>query len=363
MTSSELSSYRIQFEEKVNYLNNLLTDIYDEKIDAYESIPTHYRMRAEFRIWHDGDDTFHIMFDQSTKEKYRVEHLPAAHTIINDAMMTMVEQLRGNECLRKKLYQIDYLCTTSNELVISMIYHKTLDETWVSEVEKLKAHFSALSSISFIGRAKKQKVLVDKDFVIEKLNINNEDFLFKQVENSFTQPNAKINVDMIEWVTKQCADKKGDLLELYCGAGNFSVPLSRVFNKVVGTEISKSSVAAAQYNIETNQIDNLTIVRLSSEEFVQAMRKDRAFNRLKGVDLSVFKFDTVLVDPPRAGLDNETLNMIKEYSNIIYISCNPNTLIENLHVLNTTHKIKKAAMFDQFPFTKHIESGVYLQKR
>ena len=168
---------------------------------------------------------------------------------------------------------------------------------------------------------------------------------------------------MIEWVIEQTKELKGDLLELYCGAGNFSIPLASVFTRVVGTEISKSSVNAAQANIAKNKVQNLSIVRLSSEEFVKAMAKERVFKRLDGLDLDIFNFSTVLVDPPRAGLDDETLKMISKYDNIIYISCNPETLANNLTQLANTHVVKRAALFDQFPFTHHIESGVFLQKR
>ena len=71
----------------------------------------------------------------------------------------------------------------------------------------------------------------------------------------------------------------------------------------------------------------------------------------------------MLVDPPRAGLDAETLKMVSAYSRIIYISCNPDTLAENLDYLTETHEITAAAMFDQFPYTDHVETGVVLEAK
>ncbi|MDX1398540.1 MAG: tRNA (uridine(54)-C5)-methyltransferase TrmA, partial [Oceanospirillum sp.] len=70
-----------------------------------------------------------------------------------------------------------------------------------------------------------------------------------------------------------------------------------------------------------------------------------------------------LVDPPRAGLDENTVQQIAQYDNIIYVSCNPDTLHENMQVLNKTHKVVRFAMFDQFPYTHHIESGVFMVRR
>jgi tRNA (uracil-5-)-methyltransferase len=205
--------------------------------------------------------------------------------------------------------------------------------------------------------------MLDHDFVIEELPINNKTYQFKQIENSFTQPNARVNCNMIEWSMAQVRDQSRDLLELYCGSGNFSVPLASCFKNVLATEISKTSVNAAQFNIATNNIDNLAIVRLSSEEFVEAMAGARKFRRLQEVDLTAYDFSTVLVDPPRAGIDDKTIALIQQFDNIIYISCNPLTLADNLQTLCLTHEIKSAAVFDQFPFTEHIESGVYLERK
>ncbi|VEI47354.1 tRNA (uracil-5-)-methyltransferase [Actinobacillus equuli] len=84
-------------------------------------------------------------------------------------------------------------------------------------------------------------------------------------------------------------------MELYCGNGNFSIALAENFRKVLATEISKSSVHSAQYNIEQNEIDNLQIIRMSAEEFTQAMNGVREFNRLKGIDLKAYDCNTILL--------------------------------------------------------------------
>lgn len=68
------------------------------------------------------------------------------------------------------------------------------------------------------------------------------------------------------------------------------------------------------------------------------------------------------MDPPRAGLDDTTRDLAKDFEQIIYISCNPETLHRDLKILSKTHKIAKFALFDQFAYTNHIESGVILNK-
>ncbi|MGL5249648.1 MAG: tRNA (uridine(54)-C5)-methyltransferase TrmA, partial [Enterovibrio sp.] len=80
------------------------------------------------------------------------------------------------------------------------------------------------------------------------------------------------------------------------------------------------------------------------------------------INLSDYQCETVLVDPPRAGLDDATCRMVQNYRRILYISCNPQTLLENLQTLAQTHKITRFALFDQFPYTHHAEAGVLLER-
>lgn len=364
MTTPSPQSYQLQLDEKVERLSALLTPFDAPSLSVFASSPTHYRMRAEFRVWHEGDDLYHIMFNQETKEKYRVDNFPPASETINDAMTRLIDLVKPSEILRKKLFQIDYLSSLSGELVISLLYHRQLNEEWEAAArilkEKLEQHFDR---VNIIGRARKQKVIIDSDFVIERLPIKDKTFVFKHIENSFTQPNAAVNCKMIEWTLDCVKPLTGDLLEMYCGAGNFSLPLALHFDNVIGTEIAKPSVQAAQYNIDQNNLTNVKIVRLAAEEFTQAMKGERTFSRLEGINLSEYNFTTVLVDPPRAGLDTESLKMIQDYDNIVYISCNPDTLADNLSLLCETHDIAQAALFDQFPFTHHVEAGVLLTRK
>ena len=69
------------------------------------------------------------------------------------------------------------------------------------------------------------------------------------------------------------------------------------------------------------------------------------------------------MDPPRAGLDPATTALVSGFDNILYISCNPQTLVANLHEISLTHRVTDLAMFDQFPYTHHMEMGVLLQRR
>ena len=102
------------------------------------------------------------------------------------------------------------------------------------------------------------------------------------------------------------------------------------------------------------------MVRMSSEEFVQAWRTKEDKRRLKGLDMEALDLRTLVVDPPRAGLDKDTERLMSDFERVVYVSCNPETLHENLQAVKSTHSVRSFAIFDQFPFTKHVECGVYV---
>jgi tRNA (uracil-5-)-methyltransferase len=115
--------------------------------------------------------------------------------------------------------------------------------------------------------------------------------------------------------------------------------------------------------MELNEAKNIAIARLSSEDFSQAMDKVRSFRRLEEIDLESYEFTSIFVDPPRSGMDPHTTSITQRYKNIMYISCNPVTLRENLKTMMQTHEITNVALFDQFPYTHHLEVGVTLKKK
>ena len=357
------ANYDKQLLEKQEDMTKLFSNFNFSGFDIYTSEPINYRQRAEFRVWHEGDDLYYIMFDQATKKKFKVEYFPVACTLINDLMSALLNLIRDKQLLRERLFQVDFLATLSGEAVISLLYHKQLSDEWQEQVNWLKTQLERICPVNILGRAKKQKLTIGNDFVTEKLNVSGQELVYQQVENSFTQPNAKVNEKMLAWAQNSTKNKGGDLVELYCGNGNFSIALAENFNRVIGTEISKTSVKSAQVNIALNKIDNIDIVRMSSEEFSQAMNGERKFRRLEGFDLTSYNYDSVLVDPPRAGLDPDSIELVSRFNHVIYISCNPETLKDNLTELIKTHTIEKMALFDQFPYTHHIETGVILTKR
>lgn len=351
--------YPQQLAEKASLTRNeFATFINLDEIDVYASPETGFRMRAEFRIWHEGDKIHYAMFEPGVKKRpYIIDSFRNGSSLLQHSMSKVQNFVNEDPLLRERLFQIDFLTSTIGEVLVTLIYRSKLDDSWHARAKEMSLNLG----VHVIGRSRKQKRVVTQDYIHEQFCIEGRLFKYKQIEGTFSQPNASICEKMLGWVNAQLKAESMDLLELYCGNGNFTLPLSTRFRRVFATEISKVSLAAAIENSALNNVSNITFARLSSEELTQAMNGVRPFHRLKDVDLTEFKFSTVFVDPPRAGLDDATVEFLRRFPRIVYISCNPVTLKKNLEALGDDYRVVRMAFFDQFPHTQHRELGVILE--
>ncbi|WP_297425000.1 tRNA (uridine(54)-C5)-methyltransferase TrmA [uncultured Acinetobacter sp.] len=358
------SSYQQQLDAKVARITAQFAQFNPPALTVFASPEQHYRMRAEFRVWHTEDDMFYAMFErdrEGQKKVIRIDQFEVADQSINQLMPKLLAEMKADPILSQRLFEVHFLATLSGEVLVSLIYHRKLEQDWLTAAQALAQKLN----VQLVGRCRGQKFVLDNEFVVEKLNVFEREYIYKQIESSFTQPNAQVCQKMLQWACDVAGESEKDLLELYCGNGNFTLPLSTRFRRVLATELAKSSVYAAQWNIEQNHINNIQVARLSAEEFTQAYNGEREFRRLQeaNIDITSYDFDTVFVDPPRAGIDDETLKLLQRFKRIIYISCNPDTLYENLQTLGQTHQVTQFALFDQFPYTHHVESGVLLEQK
>ncbi|UFS63613.1 tRNA (uridine(54)-C5)-methyltransferase TrmA [Sulfurimonas sp. HSL-3221] len=350
--------YEGQLTKKAEEIKAMFAPLYSGAFDIARSAAEGYRARAEFKVWHVGD-TMHFAMNSIDRDGVvLLEECPMVTTPIQALMWPLLDALNAVPEMGRKLFGMDFLAGRDGDIAVSMLYHRKLDDTWKAQAAEMAARFG----ISIIGRSRKQKEVIGCDHVIESVDVAERTYRFKQIENSFTQPNPGVNAQMIGWALKQFEGLGGDLLELYCGAGNFTIPFASRFDRVLATEISKSSIHAAKTNMELNDVHNIDFVRMSAEEFVQALDGVREFNRMKGIDLPSYRLDTIFVDPPRAGMDEASCDFAARHEHILYISCNPETLKRDLEYLTRTHSIEAMAMFDQFPYTHHMEMGVRLKK-
>ena len=356
-------TYEEQLNFKIQREKERFSDFTNMEFDIIKSSEKAFRNRAEFRIWWEKDEhgkaVYSYAMSDFEKNILEIDSCQIVSLHIQEIMPKLLKEINQDELLSNRLFAIEFLGSTTNDLIVSLIYHRKLDDIW----SKLALELESNLNIKIIGRSRKQKVILSDDTINETLNINNQDFKFEYQEGGFTQPNTNVNTKMIEWVLSNIQTSNKDLCELYCGGGNFTIPLSTKFNKVLATEISKTSIKSAKKNCELNNVVNIEFIRMSAEEFTQGLQEVRTFERLKDINLKDYNFDTIFMDPPRAGLDDITRALAKDFDNIIYISCNPETLHRDLEELVKTHEIVKFALFDQFAYTHHIESGVILKRK
>jgi tRNA (uracil-5-)-methyltransferase len=376
LVACPVDKYEELLSVKVQSLTSLLDFCCKLAPEVFKSPESHFRMRANFNIWKDNpkdyknpNNFFYCMYDESKADRipHEVTSFPRGSLLMNDLMARLMDEIKPVPCLFNSLFEVRFVTTKLGQAVIVMIYHIPLTEEWRSAATALAGKLSC----KIVGRSRKRKLVIggEDDIIEEELQVRGERSIrYFQTEGAFSQPNAVVCEKMLNWALDVSSSIDGlshDLLELYCGGGTFTAALSESYRKILATEISKPSVELAHRCFKYNKIENVKIARMSSEEFTDAFVKNVTFRRLteQGIRLEDYHIGTVFVDPPRAGLDEGTCQLLMRFDNIIYISCNPETLARDLRLLTETHSVRRLAAFDQFPYTKHLECGVLLVRK
>ncbi len=324
---------------KEYYKNNILVNL---------SPPSGYRSRCEFGY----KNNFYTMVNDDERVFLRRFDMPVM--AIQNIMEPLLSHLKKNQILDQKLFQINFRAV-KNEILVTLIYHKELDQDWhdraIDVANKLK--------VNIIGRSRKQLLATNDCELEERVEIMNP-FLLYQDDKTFYQPNKYLMPKMIDFAISLIDDPQ-DLLELYCGCGTFTIPMSNYFKKIFATENNRKSVFYLNKAINNNKITNIFNARISDIELNEAFN-GKKFNRMKDIELKNYNFSHALVDPPRSGLNENVVNMLNNFKNIIYISCNPITFKRDLNSL-TNYKIDKMQMFDQFANTQHLELIALLTRK
>ena len=166
---------------------------------------------------------------------------------------------------------------------------------------------------------------------------------------TFFQAHWSLNLKTAELIAGLAAPLEGKkVLDLYAGAGNFSLPIARYADEVVLVEENPFAVEDGTRNLKLNGLKNCRFVRSTAEKY-----------RIQK------KFDAIILDPPRPGLTSEVVKKILDMPSdtIIYISCNPSTLARDLKKLKGVYDIQSVQMIDFFPNTFHIEAAALLKRR
>lgn len=219
------------------------------------------------------------------------------------------------------------------------------------DFEKLIKKFPQIKTVIINVNTKNTNVVLSKEnivvygngFIEDKLG----DYTFRISPNSFYQINPVQTEKMYNLAIEKAELKKTDILcDLYCGIGTIGIFASKYVKKVYGIEIVEEAINDAKQNAKINNINNI--------EFIVGNVED-GFDRLLKNGI---KPNVIIVDPPRKGLDNITINNLNKLKldRLVYVSCNPATLVRDLKELETTYNIKSITPVDNFCYTSHVET-------
>ena len=392
LVTCEEQNYDAQLAEKVSkaqsYIGRAMGASEEEGLPEpviFGSPKKFFRQRVNFRVVVEDDQVHYVMHSKHSSDSsdpLQVTTFPRGDERINKLMPIVKRECDRVVVLRRKIVEIRFHSTLRGGVMVLLCYSGPIGANWVAAAEefvKILRTETNDPTVLVVGRSKKVQLMApaEDDGVAQvtetlRIPVEGDDFLertYRQLEGEFTQPNALVCEQMLGWAhaaTSNCCSEEEDLLELYCGNGNFGIALAGNFRKVLATEMSKPNTALARANVAENLLTNVKIARLNAAEVAEALAPGaRQFNRLNDqeIKLNDYHLTTVLVDPPRAGLDDAALKLVLTFPTILYISCNPESLARDLLKLRTTHSISRFAVFDQFPYSDHVELGLLLVKR
>lgn len=195
----------------------------------------------------------------------------------------------------------------------------------------------------------KNITLYGKGFVVDELC----GLRFRISPSSFYQVN-KTQTEVLYNKAIKAAElnKKDFVIDAYCGTGTIGLVASKYCDEVLGVEINEKAIKDANMNMKNNGIKNASFVIADAGKYMNYISKKR------------IHVDVVIMDPPRTGADKKFMDAVIKLkpSRIVYVSCNPNTLKDNLIYLTRFYKVNSIQPVDMFPFTQHVESVVLLSK-
>lgn len=315
---SEMLEYKLS---KINELleKNKINYKINEIIKSEE--PYHYRNKVTLKVV-DGKIGY---FSSSSHELVEIDYCYLCKEEIN-----------------KLLKDINLLNIKNGEMVIRSNYN---DEILLSinSLDKVDNIDELINKYKIVGIVKNDECIYGQDYFIDKIN----NYIFKVSYNSFFQINPYICSELFNLIENYTKDSK-KVLDLYCGVGTLSLVASTNSEYVLGIEINENAIKDANLNKNLNTRSNVNFICDDTKNILNKITKD---------------YDTIILDPPRSGVIKKVIDKIikEEIKKIIYVSCNPITLVRDLKLLSEYYNIEDFKLIDMFPNTEHVESIVVLK--
>lgn len=340
-----------QIEFKQQQLIDALTRI--GKVSPVQLLPPlqanvwHYRRRARLAArWVPRKDRVVVGFkERSTSYIADLQRCEILRAPV-DALIPALSGLLTSLSIRNRLPQIEVaVADNATALVI-----RTLEPLTATDMQHLR-DFEQQHGLQLYLQPGGYDTVAPLRESVEPLyyRLPQFDLTLQFLPTDFVQVNAELNERMVERVTGLLELQRTDsVLDLFCGLGNFSLPLARLAGKVVAVEGEATLVARARQNAERNGLSNV--------EFFTAnlMAED-----LGSANWARRNYDKVLLDPPRAGAQEALPAVVATGAGrIVYVSCHPGTLARDAGILVNQHgfRLSAAGVMDMFPHTAHVES-------
>ena len=370
-------TYAQTLEMKSQMVQNLINKTFDSPIiEVKKTIgmqnPYHYRNKAQYPFGYNkkGEKVFGI-YAQRTHEIIEAEACkiqnPIAEKIaeevlkfVKESNISVYDETTQKGLLRHLVVKVGI---KTKEVMCILVLHeekfpqeKNFVNYFIQEVNQKLEGFVIKTIVKNINSKNTNVILGDKNIVLygdgyiyDKLG----KYIFKISPMSFYQTNT-VQTEVLYQKAIQVANLKNTdiVLDLYCGIGTIGIYASSFVKQVYGIEIVKQAIQDAKENARMNGVENVSFTCGDVEEVLKDL-----------VEKENIKPNVIFVDPPRRGLDQNTINNILwlKPEKLIYISCNPATMVRDLKLLEAEYEIKEIEPVDMFPFTSHVECVAVLQ--
>ena len=356
--------YKETLKMKQNAVQSLVNKTLKNKIEVEENVgmenPYFYRNKAQYPVGLDKEGNPIIgVFANRTHEIIPIKECLIQNKESQELARFVIEFINKNkisaydENSRKGLIRhiVTKVGLKSNEIMLVLVINGRDIPCEKELVKEVLEKFPNVKSIVKNINNKNTNVIMGK----ENINLYGNgyikdilgDYVFKISPLSFYQVNPVQAEKLYNIGVEAAAISKNDVVfDLYCGIGTISLFMAKYAKKVYGIEIVEEAIEDAKENAKLNKVGNTEFIAGDVELIL-----DDLINNKKVIP------DVIMIDPPRKGLDNKSIENILKVSpkKMVYISCNPATLVRDLAKLEEKYEIKMIRPVDMFPFSKHIE--------
>ena len=364
----------IDYEETLNIKQNMVQNLFDKtfkvnKIEVEKVIgmgnPYHYRNKAQYPVGinKDGEPVIGI-FAERTHEIIEMKECLIQNPLSEKIAFSIYKFMKEHNIPAYNEETLEGLVRhivikvgiRTHEIMCILVINGTKIPKEQELVEMLVKSYNVNTIVKNINKENTNVILGKENIVIHGDGYIYDilgDYTFKISPLSFYQVNP-VQAEVLYNTAIEMADlNKNDVLfDLYCGIGTIGIFASKFVKKVYGIEIVEDAIKDAKENAKINNVDNIEFYSGDVEKvFANLMEKKQIYP------------DAIIVDPPRKGLDNKTIENILavEPNKVVYISCNPATMVRDLKLLEEKYEIKNVIPVDMFPFTSHVECVAVMQ--